>query len=160
MTKKVIDEEHDDEQEEEYEDDEFEENKDDEDDEDEFESEEEIEEKNIENEDDNVDYDDIEDSIEISMDKHAEYINKENRVSCNRMTRYEMTRILGERIKMLSMGGKPMIKNYQNLSYETIAEQEFILNMIPMKIKRTISSGFEIWDFDELDKTHLLHFIE
>ena len=37
-----------------------------------------------------------------------------------------MVRILGERTKQLKMGAKPLIKNYQDLSYEKIAEEELI----------------------------------
>jgi DNA-directed RNA polymerase subunit K/omega len=68
-----------------------------------------------------------------------------------------MVRILGERTKQLNMGAKPMIKNHQGLSYETIAEEEFKKNMIPFKIKRPLpNSKFEIWTLDELFKEHLM----
>lgn len=94
---------------------------------------------------------------EVSMEQSAEYVNKENRVSNNRMTKYEMVRILGERIKQLNMGAKPLIKNHSGLSYDTIAEEEFKKNMIPFKIKRPLPNGmFEIWSLDELKKDHLM----
>ena len=94
---------------------------------------------------------------EVSIETNAEFISKENRVSCNRLTKYEMVRILGERTKQLNMGAKPMIKNYKGMAYDIIAEQEFLLNMIPFKIKRPLPSGkFEIWTLDELYKDHLI----
>ena len=134
------------------------------------------------NEDDNDDDDDDDndsysldeenDNIECAIDKAIEYNytndndieeNKEefllnnDRISANRLTKYEMVRILGERIKQLNMGAKPLIKNYESLNYENIAIQELKLNMIPYKIKRQLPNGkFEIWTLDELNKDHLL----
>jgi DNA-directed RNA polymerase subunit K/omega len=91
------------------------------------------------------------------INNKAEYVLKENRVSSNRLTKYEMVRILGERIKQLTMGAKPLIKNYKGLSYDKIAEEELILNMIPFKIKRPLPNNmFEIWSLEELSKNHLL----
>jgi DNA-directed RNA polymerase subunit K/omega len=91
----------------------------------------------------------------------TEYISKENRISPNRLTKYEMVRILGERTNQLMAGAKPLIKNYQSLSYDKIAEEEFIKNMIPYKIKRPLPNGkFEIWTLDELSKEHLLSMLE
>jgi DNA-directed RNA polymerase I, II, and III subunit RPABC2 len=88
-------------------------------------------------------------------------VSKENRISCNRLTRYEMVRILGERTKQLSMGAKPLIKNYSGLSYDKIAEEELKLSMIPFKIKRPLPNGFfEIWTLDELKYKHLLSILE
>ena len=89
------------------------------------------------------------------------YINKENRISINRLTKYEMVRILGEREKQLTMGAKPLVKNYGILSYGKIAEAEFKLNMIPYKIIRPLPNGnFELWEFDELYKEHLYSLLE
>jgi DNA-directed RNA polymerase subunit K/omega len=91
------------------------------------------------------------------VDNKCEYVSKENRVSSNRLTKYEMVRILGERMKQLTMGAKPLIKNHKGLSYDKIAEEELILNMIPFKIKRPLPNNmFEVWSLDELYKDHLL----
>ena len=95
--------------------------------------------------------------VEISSEQGVEYLSKENRISVNRLTKYEMVRILGERTKQLTMGAKPLIKNYKHLSYDKIAEEEFIRNIIPYKIKRPLPNGkYEIWTLDELNKDHLL----
>jgi DNA-directed RNA polymerase subunit K/omega len=68
-----------------------------------------------------------------------------------------MVRILGERTKQLTMGAKPLVKNYETLSYDRIAEEELKLNMVPFKIKRKLPNGkYEIWSLDELYKDHLL----
>ena len=98
---------------------------------------------------------------EIPIENNSEYISVENRISCNRLTRYEMVRILGERTKQLTMGAKPLIKNYESLSYDKIAEEELKLNMIPFKIKRPLPNGkFEIWTLEELKKEHLYYLID
>ncbi len=110
---------------------------------------------------DDEEYFDNNEETELPVEQSAEYVSKENRVSSNRLTKYEMVRILGERCKQLTMGAKPLIKNYKDLSYDRIAEEEFKRNMIPFKIKRPLPNGkFEIWTLDELSKDHLLSLIE
>jgi len=84
-------------------------------------------------------------------------ISKENRITKNRLTKYEMVRILGERTLQLTMGAKPLVKNYENLDYYKIAEEELKLNMIPFKIRRNVpNKRYEIWELEELNKEHLL----
>ena len=100
--------------------------------------------------------DDVDDSISMEAE-NIKYVLGEDRISSNRLTKYEMVRILGERTKQLTMGAKPLIKNYQGLPYEDIAEEELKKNMIPFKIKRPLPNGtFELWTLDELNKDHLL----
>ena len=116
--------------------------------------------KNDDNEEDDIFIDDGRE-IEITSEKEALYVNKENRVSSNRLTKYELVRILGERTNQLTMGAKPLVKNINGLSYDKIAESELLLNMIPFKIKRPLPNGmFEIWALDELYKDHLLSQLE
>ena len=84
--------------------------------------------------------------------------NPEKRVSKNKMTKYELVRIIGERIKQLTMGAKPMIKiapKSEQYTYSEIAIEELKLNMIPFKIRRPVKDHYEIWSIKELDKTHL-----
>lgn len=110
---------------------------------------------------DDDEYFDNNEETELPVEHSSEYVSKEHRVSSNRLSKYEMVRILGERTKQLTMGAKPMIKKYQGLSYEKIAEEEFKRNMIPYKIKRPLPSGkFEIWTLDELSKDHLMSLLE
>jgi len=122
-----------------------------------------------ENNDDNEDgLEELNEADEIYNDDNIEYtenevlsnnniVQKENKISINRLTKYEMVRILGERTKQLLMGAKPLIKNYNSLSYEEIAEEELKLNMIPFKIKRPLPNGkYEIWNIEELYKDHLM----
>lgn len=110
---------------------------------------------------DDNEYFDNNEETELPIHHSFEYVSKEHRISSNRLTKYEMVRLLGERTKQLTMGAKPMIKKYQGLSYEKIAEEEFKRNMIPYKIKRPLPSGkFEIWTLDELYKDHLMSLLE
>jgi DNA-directed RNA polymerase subunit K/omega len=110
---------------------------------------------------DDEEYFENNEETEVPVENSSEFVSKENRVSSNRLSNYELVRILGERIKQLNMGAKPMIKNYAGLSYEVIAIEELKTNMIPFKIKRPLQNGkFEIWTLDELYKDHLLSRLE
>jgi len=84
-----------------------------------------------------------------------ETVSSENRISRPLLTRYEMVRIIGERTIQLKKGAKPLIKNYNNFSYEEIAVKELINNMTPYKIKRKVNNKYEIWELEELRKDHL-----
>jgi len=99
--------------------------------------------------------------LEIQPDTSVTYVKKEERISANRLSKYEMVRILGERTKQLTMGAKPLIKNFQDLSYDRIAQEELKLNMIPYKIRRPLPNGkYELWTLDELNKEHLLSLLD
>jgi DNA-directed RNA polymerase subunit K/omega len=109
---------------------------------------------------DNEYYDD-DNEIEAQPDINITYIKKEERQSLCKLTKYEMVRILGERTKQLTMGAKPLIKNYKGLNYDKIAEEELKLNMIPFKIRRPLPNGkYELWNLEELSKEHLLYLLE
>lgn len=111
--------------------------------------------------DDNDFFDNYQDSDIQINNNQSKLLKKEERISFNRLTKYEMVRILGERTKQLIMSAKPLIKNYESLSYEQIAEEELKLNMIPFKIKRGLPSGhYEIWDLEELDKKYLMSLLD
>jgi DNA-directed RNA polymerase subunit K/omega len=111
-------------------------------------------------EEDNELYDTFNDN-EINHENEETLLDKNERISPNRLTKYEMVRILGERTKQLTLGSKPLIKNYQSLSYDKIAEEELKLNMIPYKIKRSLpNKKYEIWTLDELNKEHLLYYLD
>jgi DNA-directed RNA polymerase subunit K/omega len=103
----------------------------------------------------------FENEYDINENIQMNFCLKEDRISCNRLTKYEMVRILGERTKQLTMGAKPLVKNYSILSYEKIAEEELKLNMIPLKIIRPLPNGkFELWLLEELEKEHLYSQLE
>ncbi len=100
------------------------------------------------------------------IDDKGERIKKElkgnNRITRNKLTRYELVRLIGERTKQLSMGAKPLIKvnkESEELSYKEIAIEELKLNMMPFKIKRPHMNSYEIWELNELEKDHLESFL-
>jgi DNA-directed RNA polymerase subunit K/omega len=131
-----------------------------EDDEEEEDEEDEIE---LENENENEDeYEDVSEEEErilynIPNDNVINFIKKENRISRDTLTKYEMVRIIGERTAQLVNGAKPLIKNHEKLSYEKIAIEELKLNMTPFIIKRLLPNNkYELWYLDELKKEHLL----
>ena len=139
--------------------------------EDELEEDEYKDEDNEDNDNDNDDNDEYENDNNFDIDneniKHKlEIEGKEclignNRISHNKLTKYEMVRILGERTKQLTMGAKPLIKNYKGIPYEKIAEEELLKNILPFKIKRFLPNGkYEIWTLDELNKEHLLFLLD
>jgi DNA-directed RNA polymerase subunit K/omega len=106
---------------------------------------------------DDITFFDDNNNMEIEHKSNIKYVTNENRISANRLTKYEMVRILGERTKQLTMGAKPLVKNYEDLTYDKIAEEEFMRNMIPFKIVRPLPNGmYELWTLDELSKDHLL----
>ena len=106
-------------------------------------------------------FEDDDEVLEIQPDTSVTYVTKEERISANRLSKYEMVRILGERTKQLTMGAKPLIKNFQDLSYDRIAQEELKVNMIPYKIRRPLPNGkYELWTLDELNKAHLLSLLD
>jgi DNA-directed RNA polymerase subunit K/omega len=91
------------------------------------------------------------DSTDIQPDNTIEYLTGTSRITNPRLTRYEMVRIIGERTKQLTMGAKPLVKNYQDLTYEEIALEELKHNMTPFKIKRPLpNKQVEVWNIEEL----------
>jgi DNA-directed RNA polymerase subunit K len=123
----------------------------------EYEDENIYEDEQLEDDNENDDIEIINPYEDISETTNWTIITKENRITKNRLTKYEMVRILGERTLQLTMGAKPLVKNYENLDYYKIAEEELKLNMTPFKIKRILpNKRYEIWTLDELIKDHLL----
>lgn len=110
---------------------------------------------------DDMEFFNQDDSSDVQPEQSTVYVKGDQRITNPRLTRYEMVRIIGERTKQLTMGAKPLVKNFQDLSYEDIAVEELKLNMTPFKIKRPLPNNkIEIWEIKELDKKHLESFIE
>jgi DNA-directed RNA polymerase subunit K/omega len=68
------------------------------------------------------------------------------------LTKYEKTRILGQRSNQIINGSKPMIQNpedYHNNPYD-IALQELKQKKIPFIIKRPYGNTFEYWKLEDL----------
>uniref|UniRef100_A0A6C0J674 DNA-directed RNA polymerase n=1 Tax=viral metagenome TaxID=1070528 RepID=A0A6C0J674_9ZZZZ len=85
-------------------------------------------------------------------------VDSKDRITKNKLTRYEFVRIMGERTKQLTMGAKPLIKinkESEDLEFHEIALEELKLNMLPFKIKRPVIDKYEIWKLSELKIDHL-----
>lgn len=83
-------------------------------------------------------------------------VRGKNRKSSNKMSKYEMVRILGERVKHLTLGAKCFIKNKEDFDYETLAMEELKAKLIPFKIIRRLPNNVrEEWNIDELYIDHL-----
>ena len=105
--------------------------------------------KNIDNpSDDEDDYDSYD---EVENDVEERYVTKDERISKNRLTKYERVRLLADRTKQLSLGAKPMLKNIDGLSDYEIAQLELSNNVIPLVINRPTPGGnIETWKISEL----------
>jgi len=91
--------------------------------------------------------------FEEDYDEKEEKVEDNQRITINRMTKYEKVRIIGIRAKQIMTGANILIKGVENKTPSEIAELELKYNMIPFKIKRRLPNGrFEIWKLSELEK--------
>lgn len=102
---------------------------------------------NILSDDDDIIYDSEEDNKEEEI-----FINDDERITDPLMTKYEYVRILGFRIKQITLGSKKFLKNVDNLEIPDIARLEIKHKMTPLKIKRPLPNNrYEIWKISELE---------
>lgn len=104
-----------------------------------------------------LDDDNEQDIFELDNDyNHNEIKKGKDRISLNRMTRYELVRLVGERTKQLTLGAKSLIKNKDDFDYETIAMEEIKNKLIPLKIIRRLPNDvMEEWKIEDLYIDHL-----
>tara|TARA_B110000902_G_C13915378_1_gene439958 strand:+ start:42 stop:527 length:486 start_codon:yes stop_codon:yes gene_type:complete len=104
-----------------------------------------------------VEGDDHENIYELDDNYDIDVIRKgDDRISLNRMTKYEMVRIIGERLKQLTLGAKCFIKNKEDFDYETLAKEELRAKLSPIKIIRYLPNNIiEEWYVEELQVDHL-----
>lgn len=94
--------------------------------------------------------------LEIETEKQKTTLYGKDRKSLNKMTKYELVRLLGEREKQLTLGAKPLIKYDGNMTYDKIAYEELKNKIVPLKIIRNLPNGLkEEWKIEELDMKHL-----
>jgi DNA-directed RNA polymerase subunit K/omega len=77
--------------------------------------------------------------------------NKKDFKTRNKLTKYELTRILSERTQQIQDGAKILIQNpdiYPNIY--TIAYEELRQKKLPFFIERNIGNQKEIWKLDDL----------
>lgn len=91
--------------------------------------------------------------FEEDYNEKEEQVVSSNRITMNRLTKYEKVRIIGIRAKQIMTGANILIKGIENKTPSEIAELELKHNMVPFKIKRKLPNGkFEIWKLSELEK--------
>lgn len=101
----------------------------------------------LSDDDDDIIYDSEEDNKEEEF-----FINDDDRITVPIMTKYEYVRILGFRIKQITLGSKKFLKNVDNLEIPDIARLEIKHKMTPLKIKRPLPNNrYEIWKISELE---------
>ena len=132
--------------------------KDDKDDKDEDDEEEEYKEKEndeeieieIENDEDCI----YEELYDINKIKKSKRINDEDRITMNRLTKYERTKIICARSQQIENGSKIMLNcegDINKLLSIQIAELELQNKVIPILVKRYLPNGdYEIWKVSEL----------
>lgn len=100
-------------------------------------------------ENDNEDID--EEYFEEDIKEYSDIVPNEDRITKPFLTKYERVRLIGDRVRQLSLGAKPMIKNVEQLSPNEIAELELKHNVIPLYIERPLPNGKkERWYIKEL----------
>ena len=78
-------------------------------------------------------------------------VKKEDRITRPILTKFEYVRILTDRVKQLTLGAKPMIKNSKNYTHKEIAIMEIEMKVCPFLIERPLPNGQkEIFKLSEL----------
>ena len=102
----------------------------------------------------------IDDGINKTYLLEEKIVDNKDRITFNRMTKYELVRIIGTRRKQLVMGAKPLVKNTENLTEQEIAIEELKNKMIPFIISRHCPNGnIEEWKANELSYDHLVNIL-
>ena len=103
----------------------------------------------------------IEENLLNDNEINEKIVSSEERMTFDRLTRYELVRIIGTRRKQLVMNAKPLVKGVENLDEKQIAIEELKKGMIPYFIFRSCPNGnIEKWCVNELKHDHLLNILE
>lgn len=78
-------------------------------------------------------------------------LSLENKISSNRLTKYECTKVIGLRAQQLASGMPSFVNTHQMTNVIDIAIKELNENKIPFIIRRPLPDGkFEYWRLSEL----------
>ena len=81
-----------------------------------------------------------------------------HKISHNRITKYEVTKIIGLRAQQIS-SGMPILVETNSTNVIDIAMKEYYQDKIPFIIKRPITdTKFEYWRLEDLEKYHNLDY--
>lgn len=99
-------------------------------------------------------YDEVKSFAKISRDASGQIIDSRHKTNPI-LTKYEKTRILGQRAKQLETGSQTFINPYPSDVVDSylLAQMEFDLGLIPFIIRRPLPGGkSEYWRLNDLEK--------
>jgi DNA-directed RNA polymerase subunit K/omega len=86
----------------------------------------------------------------VDVLKNYDLLKQGNRTK-NKLTKYEVTKIIGVRSEMLAAGARPLINVPKHVTdVQEIAEIELEQRKIPFIIRREISGGYEYWKIEDM----------
>ncbi len=78
-------------------------------------------------------------------------IMKQSNKTKNKLTKYEVTKIIGVRSEMIAAGAKPLVTVPKHVTdVQEIAEMELDQRKIPFIIRREISGSYEYWKIEDM----------
>ena len=91
------------------------------------------------------------------LDDHRQMLINYNpesqyKIGRNKITKYELSNLIGKRATLLAHGAEPNIDVKPNMSITEIAEEELRQNKLPLMIERSISNRKDIWKLKDLEK--------
>jgi DNA-directed RNA polymerase I, II, and III subunit RPABC2 len=100
-------------------------------------------------------YEEVKSLAKVTRNKDGQVIDALHR-TLPFLTKYERTRILGQRAKQIDTGAKSFVKTDNNiLDGYIIAQAELEQKKIPFIIKRPLpNGGFEYWNISDLELIH------
>jgi DNA-directed RNA polymerase subunit K/omega len=94
------------------------------------------------------------DDVEISIPENALRIADIDRMSYNKLTKYERTALIGARAQQIALGSRPRVTVPKGMSDPIeIAKKELDEVKIPLKIRRIVNENekkYEVWDIKDL----------
>jgi len=86
----------------------------------------------------------------VDILKNYELMKQSNKTK-NKITKYEVTKIIGVRSEMLAAGAKPLVSVPGHVTdVQEIAEMELEQRKIPFIIRREISGNYEYWKLEDM----------
>lgn len=79
--------------------------------------------------------------MEDEQENVTKYISDENRITTNKMTKYERVNIISTRAKQIELGAQKFVSNTAGLNAKQIALKELLEKVCPLKIKRLRPDG-------------------
>jgi len=97
-------------------------------------------------------YDEVKKLSQVTRDENGIVVDPLHR-TLPFLTKYEKTRVLGQRAKQINCGAKPLVQVAPNvLDGYLIALEELKVKVIPFIIRRPLpGGGFEYWSLKDLD---------